>query len=161
MTGLLDYWITECLELFMYLPYLLRAVLVGPAGVLHGHAAGRAGADGQAVQVDPMKPTLNPPGTKRLKLMRDMLLSTSAFKSNLHHYMMGPFVDSEHRLVRGEEMAGGGGPLEVSFEEVFAWGVRDRLQAGAYTRSLSAQLELSLCPTLPILTHECVQMCSS
>jgi hypothetical protein len=29
-------------------------------------------------------------------------------------------------------------------------------QVGAYTRSLSAQLELSLCPTGPNLTHECV-----
>jgi hypothetical protein len=33
-----------------------------------------------------MKPTLKPPGTKRLKLKCDILLSTSAFKSKLHHY---------------------------------------------------------------------------
>jgi len=30
------------------------------------------------------------------------------------------------------------------------------LEAGAYTRSHSAQLELSLCPTLPNLTNDCV-----
>jgi hypothetical protein len=46
---------------------------------------------GRAVQIDPIKPTLKPPGTKRLKLKCDILLSSSAFKSNLHHYTM---VDS-------------------------------------------------------------------
>jgi len=35
------------------------------------------------VQVDPIKPKLKPPGTKRLKLKCDMLLSTFAFKFNL------------------------------------------------------------------------------
>jgi hypothetical protein len=33
-----------------------------------------------------MKPKLKPPGTKRLKVKRDMLLSTSAFKFNLRRY---------------------------------------------------------------------------
>ena len=40
---------------------------------------------GVAVQVDPMKPKLKPPGTKRLKLKCDILLSSSAFKLNLRH----------------------------------------------------------------------------
>ena len=34
-----------------------------------------------------MKPRLKPPGTKRLKLKCDILLSTSAFKSNLRRYI--------------------------------------------------------------------------
>jgi len=38
------------------------------------------------VQVDPIKPKLKPPGTKRLKLKCDILLSTSAFKFNLRRY---------------------------------------------------------------------------
>jgi len=38
------------------------------------------------VQVDPIKPKLEPPGTKRLKLKCDILLSTSAFKFNLRRY---------------------------------------------------------------------------
>ena len=38
------------------------------------------------MQVDPMKPKLKPPGTKRLKLKCAMLLSTSAFRFNLRHY---------------------------------------------------------------------------
>jgi hypothetical protein len=37
-----------------------------------------------------MKPKLKPPGTKRLKLQCDILLSTSAFKFNLRHYIEEP-----------------------------------------------------------------------
>jgi hypothetical protein len=39
-----------------------------------------AGIPGRAVRFDPMKPKLKQPGTKRLKLKCDTLLSTSAFK---------------------------------------------------------------------------------
>jgi hypothetical protein len=47
------------------------------------------------VQVDPIEPKLKPPGTKRLKLNCDILLSTSAFRFNLRrnsveHTMLGP-----------------------------------------------------------------------
>jgi hypothetical protein len=48
------------------------------------HLPGRR--PGRAVQVDPIKPTLRAPGTKRLKLNCDVLLSTSAFKFNLRRY---------------------------------------------------------------------------
>jgi len=41
---------------------------------------------GRAVQVDPIKPTLIAPGTKRLKVNCDTLLSTSAFKVYLRRY---------------------------------------------------------------------------
>ena len=41
---------------------------------------------GGAVQVDPIKFKLTPPGTKRLKLQCGMSLSTSAFKFNLRRY---------------------------------------------------------------------------
>jgi hypothetical protein len=53
-------------------------------GVPRRNAAG--GALGRAVQVDPTKPKLKPPGTKRLKLKCDILPSTSAFKFNLRRY---------------------------------------------------------------------------
>jgi hypothetical protein len=43
---------------------------------------------GRAVQLDPIKPTLKPTGTKRLKLKWEMLLSISAFKFNLRRYIM-------------------------------------------------------------------------
>ena len=38
------------------------------------------------MQVDPIKPMLKAPGTKRLKLIHGKLLSTFAFKSNLRRY---------------------------------------------------------------------------
>jgi hypothetical protein len=41
---------------------------------------------GRAVQVDPIKPTLKPPGTKHLKLKCDILLPNFAFKINLRRY---------------------------------------------------------------------------
>jgi len=45
---------------------------------------------GRAVQVDPIKPALKAPGTKRLKLRCDVLLSTSAFKFKLRRYSWVP-----------------------------------------------------------------------
>jgi hypothetical protein len=44
---------------------------------------------GEAVQVELMKPKLKAPGTKRLKLKYDNLLSSIAFKFNLRHYIKG------------------------------------------------------------------------
>jgi len=38
------------------------------------------------VQVDPIKPALQPPGTKRLKLEHDEMLSKFTFKSNLRSF---------------------------------------------------------------------------
>jgi hypothetical protein len=49
---------------------------------------------GGAVQVDSIKPELTPPGTRRLKLNCDVLLSTSAFKFNLRRYTTAPFLQS-------------------------------------------------------------------
>jgi hypothetical protein len=42
------------------------------------------------VQVDPMKPNLKPPGTKRMKLYCDILLSTSAFTFSLRRCAEAP-----------------------------------------------------------------------
>ena len=39
------------------------------------------------MQVDPVTPKLTPPGTKRLKLRCDILVSTSAFKFDVRRYM--------------------------------------------------------------------------
>jgi hypothetical protein len=46
------------------------------------------------VQVDPTKPKLKPPGTKRLKLDCDVLLSTSGFRFNLRRYNEDELVGS-------------------------------------------------------------------
>jgi len=50
---------------------------------------------GRPVQVDPIKPMLKAPGTKRLKLKSDELLSKFTFKFNLRHYTLDEslFVD--------------------------------------------------------------------
>jgi hypothetical protein len=63
------------------------------------------------VQVDPMKPKLKPPGTKRLKLRCDILLLTSAFNFNLRRY-----TEAKNLTFGGER----------------------RLKAGAHTRPLSS-----------------------
>ena len=57
----------------------------------HGCQAGRGRClphrlHGRSVQVDPINPTLKPPGTKRLKLKWDTLLSSFAFKFNMRRY---------------------------------------------------------------------------
>jgi len=43
-------------------------------------------AHGEAVQVDPIKPKLKPPGCQRLKLSYDEPLSKFAFKFNLRRF---------------------------------------------------------------------------
>ena len=48
------------------------------------------------MKVDPVKPKLEPPGTKRLKLNFDTLLSTSAFKFNLRRYIKLVKINTEN-----------------------------------------------------------------
>jgi len=43
-------------------------------------------AQGRVVQVDPIKPVLKAPGSQRLRLRCDILLSNYAFKFNLRRY---------------------------------------------------------------------------
>ncbi len=52
----------------------------------HRPARRRHAHQGKPVQVDPIKPTLKAPGTKRLKLEYDEPLSNFAFKFNLRRY---------------------------------------------------------------------------
>jgi len=54
--------------------------------VLRKREAPTRAVRGGAVQVEPMKPMLKGPGTKRLKLIGDELLSNFAFKFNLRRY---------------------------------------------------------------------------
>jgi len=63
------------------------------------------GGGGRAVQVDPMKPMVKPPGTERLKLKCDILLSTSAFKSNLRRYRAGSGESTSPRTTSGRSAA--------------------------------------------------------
>jgi hypothetical protein len=50
---------------------------------------GSQGGLGRAVQVDPIKPMLTPPGTQRLKLKYDDVLSNFRFKIDLRRYNSG------------------------------------------------------------------------
>jgi hypothetical protein len=62
---------------------------------LHLGVHGAAGHHhGKAVQVDPMKPVLKPPGIKRLKLEYDKLVSDFAFNFNLRRYIMDALDDA-------------------------------------------------------------------
>jgi hypothetical protein len=53
----------------------------GGGSPLRGHS-------GIAVKVDPIKPTLKAPGTERLKLKHEELLSNFGFKFNLRRYTL-------------------------------------------------------------------------
>jgi hypothetical protein len=58
---------------------------------------------GRAVQVDPIKPTLKAPGTKRLKLEYDDLLSIFGFEFNLRRHSKGnpPTIGTRRAPGRG------------------------------------------------------------
>ena len=49
------------------------------------------------MQLDPIKPTLKVPGTKRLKLLYDKLVSSFAFKFDLRRYNKAHCRDSRRR----------------------------------------------------------------
>jgi hypothetical protein len=71
-----------------------------PAVVVGASSGGPEGAGGEAVHVDPIKPNLKPPGTKRLKLKCDTLLSTAAFTFNLRRYMVvTAFCEDKTKIV--------------------------------------------------------------
>jgi hypothetical protein len=68
------------------------ALDIGGSTGIHTHTSSehfKSPAPGRAAQLDPMKPNLKPPETKRLKLKCDKLLSTSAFKFKLRRYSRG------------------------------------------------------------------------
>ena len=79
------------------------------------------------MQVDPLKPTLKPSKTKRLKLMNDELLSNFGFNFNLRRFIKGRFLRAVPEL-RGDMVV-------ISSEGlVVAW------EAGAYTRPLFSSI---------------------
>jgi len=106
------------------------------------------------MQVDPIKPSLKPPGTERLKMKCDVLLSTVAFKFNLRRYSSGapyappqPAAAAANRPPRAppppppapppampqqwQQQAGAAArPRRVTYSS------GERLAAGAYTRPL-------------------------
>ena len=87
-----------------------------------------AGQPGRAVQVDPNKPMLKPPGTQHLKLKCDELLSRFAFKFNLRRYNQGRVM-----FFLGNKY--GADLCDLALELPPVAGLNSRLAAGAYTRS--------------------------
>ena len=77
------------------------------------------------MQVDPIKPTLKAPGTKRLKLHTDEPLSNLAFKCNLRRYIVGDDGTVMLTLSDGSVLAASAGGA-VAYAPA----------AGAYTRPL-------------------------
>jgi len=63
---------------------------------------------GRAVQVDPINPTLTPPGTERLKLICDDPLTNLAFEFNLRRYTVansGPHTNASQFYVTAAPLA--------------------------------------------------------
>jgi hypothetical protein len=94
-----------------------------------------------------MKPTLKPPGTKRLKLIHDEPLSKFAFKFNLRRYILVLLLrlrqSCDHPLMLKEAKTGGygrdGDGESPSYEELLLTLGADRMkkmEAWAYTRPL-------------------------
>ena len=74
---------------------------------------------GKAVQVDPIKPKLQPFRTKRLNLNYDKLFSNFGFKSNLRRYTRAGAGGSEAGSEQGEgELAESGESEEVGRSEL-------------------------------------------
>jgi hypothetical protein len=80
------------------------------------------------VQVDPIKPKLKPPGTKRLKRKCDIVLSTLAFKINLGRYNKGCCLVDQCAAPRKQPTTNNRLPLTCPEHA--------GLLAGAYTRPL-------------------------
>ena len=83
-----------------------QAVDGSDGGVVQAGDRRRGRAPGRAVQVDPIKPTLKPPGTNRFKLESDKLLSIFAFNFKLRRYNLAPL---------------GGPVVMVQVENELAW----------------------------------------
>jgi hypothetical protein len=58
----------------------------GETRLHHAGANDTAAALGKPVQLDPVRPTLKPPGIERFKLAYDTLLSNAAFQIKLRRY---------------------------------------------------------------------------
>jgi len=109
---------------------------------------------GEAVQLEPIKSKSKSPGTKRLKLKHDNLVSSFAFNFNLGHYTLGPDGD-------GFPRAGSTAQNKLDFHDQLLmlggdWVVAPRLLARSvhrYTLAASSSLAWALVP-LTVCAYE-------
>ena len=87
------------------------------------------GRQGRAAQLGPIKPTLNKPGTKSLKLKYDEPPSNFAFNCNLRH-------SNKAVSVYHEATVAGVQPRLATFSAMLACLRPPTLPAGAHTRPL-------------------------
>jgi len=90
------------------------------------------------VQVDPLKPILKAPGTKRLKLKYDQLLSNLAFNFNLRRYIKGLELSVDEALAVWRSQFSYGRMADFMREHTYHVRHTYGLEAGAYTRPLSS-----------------------
>jgi hypothetical protein len=105
---------------------------------------------GRVVQVDPIKPTLKPPGTERLKLNCDVPRSTPAFKFNLRRYAVAAAFAEGFDPVGSRDIREAFDPGVVAEGDACLPSVSIVVPvhnaAGAYTRQLfSSTLSLFFC----------------
>ena len=89
---------------------------------------------GRIVQADPIKPTWKAPGTERLKLNYDQLVSNFAFKFNVRRYNLG----GNNLGIRGRDSHSSTSRLNVS---TFCG---KRCVCGRGQRQETAQVELKI-----------------
>ena len=68
------------------------------------------------MQIDPIKPTLKPSGTKRLKLKHDALLSNFAFNFNLRRYRVVHDVYTQNFIMTAIGEAVQVDPMKLNFK---------------------------------------------
>jgi len=85
---------------------------------------------GRALQVDPIKPTLKAPGTKRFRLSCNKLLSNVVFKFNLRRYSVDAVL-THVQVLRDAvtELLASPAPFAAALAAL------DAFTAGVYTRS--------------------------
>jgi hypothetical protein len=104
------------------------------------------------VQVDSIKPKLKPPGTKRLKLNCETLLSTSAFNFNLRRYNKASVaaVDNADIIAAAAAVSAGAKaaipPPPTSLAEAATTAIGQGLAASTYfiTRNSSGMTQVVL-----------------
>ena len=103
------------------------------------------------MQVDPIKPKIKPPGTKRLKLKCDIPLSTSAFKFVLRRYTKA--AAAAGGMTKAEKMAAAMAKIELGLAAAAAVeAARARVAEGAAAAAGTAAGGVATVPVVATAT---------